>query len=351
VTTAPSAPAAKPAAAPAADDVEELGEEVEELGEEVEELGEEVEELGEEVEELGEEVEELGEEVEELGDEVEELGEEVAEAEAVEELGGADDIEELADADEIEELGGADEPAKSPDPIASLDEAVVVDAGPASKGEPAKSNVKLIFGDDDIPVIMESSGLELVDDDIDTLMKPEGADEPEELEELGSDGLEPLEELDEAERVEDDVPHSPEEGAHGPTMEDIASQIEFGESKVEEKGLDSELEIVSPFSSMLSNFDKEADDAAADDKTEEAPTKTSGRLEELAGEGMSLIYKPFQVEETSSPEVIDADGPAGVIQEKDGVNFVADEVKNPDSKTEKALDPGLKNLVNSVIKK
>jgi hypothetical protein len=199
-------------------------------------------------------------------------------------------------------------------------------------------------------MIMESSGLELVDDDIDAIMKPE-SDEPEELEEIGSDGLEPLEpleELDEAEPAEE--MHSPEERS-GPTMEDIASQIEFGESTVEEKDLDGELEIVSPFSSMRSQFEEIDVDELPAEKTEEVSTKTSGRLEELAGEGMSLIYKPFQAEETSSPEEIDAEGPAGVIQEKDGVAFVNEEVKNPDAKTEKALDPGLKSLVNQVIKK
>jgi hypothetical protein len=49
--------------------------------------------------------------------------------------------------------------------------------------------------------------------------------------------------------------------------------------------------------------------------------------------------------------LLDSSGPAGIIEERDGVNYVNETVKSPDEETEKNLDPGLKNLVNAVIKK
>jgi hypothetical protein len=142
------------------------------------------------IEELSE-VEELSEAEPVEAEPVEELPEaEPAEAEAVEELSEAEPVE----VEPVEELSEA-EPVE-PEPLEELAEAE--SAEELSKTEPKgknaqPSNVKLVFGDDDIPYIVESSGLELVDEDIDKVMqtmRPE-SDEPAELEEL--------EELDEAE--------------------------------------------------------------------------------------------------------------------------------------------------------
>jgi hypothetical protein len=40
-----------------------------------------------------------------------------------------------------------------------------------------------------------------------------------------------------------------------------------------------------------------------------------------------------------------------VIKQKNGVNYVDEKAKKPDPKTSKSLDPGLRNLVDSVIGK
>ncbi|MDR1899885.1 MAG: hypothetical protein LBQ55_07760, partial [Treponema sp.] len=150
----PAGPQAGPAItqiaakAPAEEAVEELAEEPEEA-EAVEELddAEAVEELGdaEAVEELAEEPEEA-EAVEELGDAeaVEELAEEPEEAEAVEELGDAEAVEELAEepeeAETAEKPGGAGKAAVPP-----------VSGLLAAADKKKKSNIRLAFGDDDIP--------------------------------------------------------------------------------------------------------------------------------------------------------------------------------------------------------
>jgi len=200
---------------------------------------------------------------------------------------------------------------------------------------------------------VESSGLELVDEDVDALMGVQ-EDEVGELEELEEAELEelgevPATDVSEAPAAAPPPSHGPQ-GPAGPTVEDIASQIEFGESHVSEPGLKEDLEIVSPFADMLSRFGEE-DEKAPPPEEDFQPIKTSGRLEELKEEGLPVLYKPFQTEEVSSPEVIDASGPAGVIEEKDGISYVNADVKSPDEATEKTLDPGLKNLISQVTKK
>jgi hypothetical protein len=318
-----------------------------------------------------EELEEAG-PVEEI-EVIEEAGP-IEEAEAVEEadleeLEEAGETEALEEAEAVEELSEDSVPA---DPLRAMKtitveevpedgtERPVLSAGEIAEVETElaslsrkKSNIQLVFGDDDIPYIVESSGLELVDDDIvSSMTNVSSEDEIGELEELDDDDLGEL--GAEAEEKPAAVTSTPETPAGQPTTEDIASKIEFSETgeDMDEEGIDGELEIVSPFATMLSRFDDDGVFRPSDNDDATEHIKTSGRLEELNPEGMSLVYKPFQNEETHSPEMLDSSGPAGIIiEEKDGVSYVNETVKSPDEVTEKNLDPGLRNLVNSVIKK
>jgi hypothetical protein len=297
----------------------------------------------------------------EAADEVEALdeAETVDEVEAVDEAETIDEAEAVKDISEIKVIEASDleeleEAGKPEEPVLSADEIADVETELASQSR-KKSNIQLVFGDDDIPYIVESSGLELVDDDIVSAMSNVSAeDEIGELEELDDDELGELGEPGtENEPGEEPAPVS--EAPAGPAvLEDIASRIEFSETgeDADEEEIDGELEIVSPFATMLSRFDDDGVFRIAEDDDSTEKIKTSGRLEELNAEGMSLIYKPFQNEEVQSPELIDSSGPAGtIIEERDGVNYVNEIVKSPDEETEKSLDPSLKNLVNAVIKK
>jgi hypothetical protein len=377
--TIPITQTAGPAAAHTAEEaevVEELGEAEVEEAEAVEELGDgEVEEtepmgeLGEAGVEEAEAVEELGaaevedaEQVEELGDgeaeEAEQVGES-GEAEAAD-FDDAEVLEEL-DGEELEDVPREDLPKDSAAPgtsgagvkedrILTAEEIAGAEAELASQSR-KKSNIQLVFGDDDIPYIVESSGLELVDDgdDVSAINNINTDDEIGELEELDDDDIGEL-------GIEKESPvEEPAVSAEAPPAVDpavnAASRIEFSEAgeTAEEEELVDNLEIVSPFATMLSRFNDDGILKPSDDDTER--TKTPGQLEELNDEGMSLIYQPFQNEETHSPELLDSAGPAGIIEEKDGVNYVNETVKFPNEETEKNLDQGLKSLVNSVIKK
>jgi hypothetical protein len=134
--------------------------------------------------------------------------------------------------------------------------------------------------------------------------KPGEAVEPEEFEEATE--LEELEELE-----EDDQPsESPGPAAHN--IDKLASMIEFGpepasgpEEDEDAAAVQARVEVVSPFSSMLSSLGE---------------TKNAGA--ELP--------------------------PDTAIDEQDGVPRVNSGVRSPDEKTEEGLDPDFKNLVNEV---
>jgi hypothetical protein len=320
-----------------------------------------VEELGdaEAVEELGdaETVEELGdaEAVEELGDA--EVVEELGDAEAVEELGDAEAVEELGDAEVVEELGEAEA-------VEELGDAEAVEElGDAEAAEPhaaKQSNLRLVFGDDDIPTIVETSGLELVDEDVDSVLhvmsdRGKSDNDAEELEEL--------EELDEEPAEETPAAHS------GNTIEELASQIEFGPDTTDpgteaadEQPLDTEFEIVSPFATILSELDKAETSAGKPKKGRKkrdrrtTDTKET-KLEELdTNYNMSLVYTPFSGKETINAEPLagaenrHTESPV-VIEERDGVHYINEQVLNPGEEAEKQLDPEFKNLISSVLKK
>jgi hypothetical protein len=337
-----------------ADEAEELSDEAEELPGAVEELADadEAEELSDEAEELPDAVEGLADadEAEELSDEAEELpdaaeeeitsAEPLDEAEELIEVGqlpmpaknfgiqpnteveeleaepedapgkiivkvSAPNIKDLSLNGQIEEL---EEIEDAPDtglegntvkeaPLAGRAASKVSRAGNVPGGK-KRSNIRLAFGEDDIPYIVESNGLELVDDDMviekmDNVNKPaelegpgelpknnsavlenqgeemeeqkerpadsDDADVVEELEELPAEELEALEDIEEGKEFSASAELTPDKGED---LAEIARRIEFDTPVTPQEDtreaielLESNLEIVSPFSTIFSDED------------------------------------------------------------------------------------------------
>ncbi|MDR1240126.1 MAG: hypothetical protein LBK27_08420 [Treponema sp.] len=209
-------------------------------------------------------VTEKAEEAVELAEELEEL----EEAEPVEELADAEDaapveamepeeLEELADAEDaapIEELADTEDAA----PIEELADAE--DTAPVEAMEP-----------EDLPGA--ESFIDLADQTVDDIINAAAFDEePAELEEL--------EELDEADSFDGGVAAKPAAAApSGPpkaTAADMASRIEFsGPADTDETGepalLDVDLEIVSPFATLLSNVSILEEEEPDDDEGDAPP--------------------------------------------------------------------------------
>lgn len=218
------------------------------------------------VEELAAEEPEEAEEVEELEDaeEVEELAaEEPEEAEAVEELGDAEEVEELAGEPEEAEDTSKAAAAKTPETVVPPGGGLL-----AAADKKKTSNIKLAIGDDDIPYIVESSGLELVDEDVDLALGGARADEePAVLEELEEEDIGTLDEAGKPEELEEleEIPAGRQEPSPL-DIDSIASQIEFSDTEEAKDGdgslHDEDLEITSPFTTMLSNITQEQADTA-----------------------------------------------------------------------------------------
>jgi hypothetical protein len=229
--------------------------------------------------------------------------EEIPEAEAVEEIPEAEaadveEVEEIPEAEAVEEIAEAE--AADVEEVEEIPEAGAVEEiaeAEAAKGKAAKpenpaggqkpTNVKLVFGDDDIPYVVESSGLELVGEDIDQAMKNFGADDNEPAD------LEDLEELDDVEsgiagesgdledRHENDSPGKEPEL----DLAAYASHIEFSvntEIEEEEVSLAEDLEVVSPFTSMLSDLEKNKESPVAEEPETNEPAAAEETLVETA---------------------------------------------------------------------
>jgi hypothetical protein len=209
--------------------------------------------------------------------------EEAEEAEDLEELEEIEEPEEAEVLEELEEIGGPDEGADTAEPVEELEE--LTEAG---EDEPVQSGGLLAaaekastvnngspgLGDDDIPYITESGGLDLGDQDLDSVMSTLGADdEPAELEELGAeDG-----ELEEAEAPEETETSSASPNVSMEDLAALASQIEFSpvmeldETGEQEDPLDTDFEIVSPVTTMLSNIANIAIESDPEETGEIAP--------------------------------------------------------------------------------
>jgi hypothetical protein len=208
------------------------------------------------------------------------------EAEELEELEEIEEPEEAEELEELEEIGGPEEAADTAEPVEELEE--LTDAGEdepvqsggllaAAEKASAPDKDSLALKDNDIPYITESGGLDLADQDLDSVMSTLSADdEPAELEEL--------EELDaeDGELEEAKGPEEPETSSVSSTspLEDLAalaSQIEFSpvteldEADEQEDPLDTDFEIVSPVTTMLSNIANIAIEPDLEETEEIAP--------------------------------------------------------------------------------
>jgi hypothetical protein len=249
------------------------------------------------------------------------------------------------------------------------------------------SNIRLAFGDDDIPYIVESSGLELADDEFDSEPVPpphaeealaagaDDAEEPEELEEL--EELEEAEEVEELDTAEDVLPLTEGPSAPGQDIDELAREIEFSPTPEPEENLseaNEDLEIVSPFADIFFDFSNtDTEEADQEDfaggggdsppkkgpqaklKEGRDPSGDSADLEEMGNKfTMSLVYRSFFQGKTPAPDFLEAplSEPAGedpVIEERDGLHFVSQAVLAPE-KVEENLDREFKNLVDSLLR-
>jgi hypothetical protein len=401
----------------AAEEVEELAEA--ESVEEIEELSE-----AEPVEDLEELTDaEPVEEVEELAEaepveDVEELTE-VEPVEDLEELTDAEPVEEAEKLTEAEPVKGAEELAEV-EPVEDLEE--LTDTEPVEEAEKL-TEAEPVEGAEEIeevpparpavPELAEIGDIELTGTEIDKVMAVQDDGEPAELEELDEldeaetgesekvDKTEELEELDQP--AADDSPSKPPRMSEM-DLANLVSQIEFSSSpskEEEDTTLEKELEIVSPFATMLSDFSDDREDTGTEappletvenssktepsDNTEEGEKKKPEEEEEKekvaaakrnesgletlnVQHGMSLIYKPFLYADFSDPQDLESlpndpekrppeirpsseeEYNTDIIEEHEGVHYINREILNPDPQTEKGLNPDFKNLVDSVIK-
>ncbi len=330
--------------AESADPIEELEEITappdSEVLEDLEELNEESDSSLEELEEIP--LSEETEVVEELGD-----ADEPVPMETSQEIPAEENIADIAEQlEELEELDDADGP----------DSSIHLEKAEAGQEKKHPSNIRLAFGDDDIPYIVETSGLELVDDDVDSVIdiinQNETSAEPEELEEL-----------DEADSNERSKKMSEED------ISRLASEIEFSTVDEQDEDLDHNLEIYSPFDNIF------VDDDIPPEEPEDSSAPSANLEEVNSSYTMSLVYKPFQSETMNNPpeleqvdsgqdsadtaeeieeipeEVLSQSGDPQddtVIEERDGVNYIRDSNISTNGKN---LDPNFKDLVESVLKK
>ncbi|MDR3139884.1 MAG: hypothetical protein LBT95_09490, partial [Treponema sp.] len=304
----------------------------------------------------------------------------------------AAELEEIFEGSGLAEWAGDGSPASkkslNPEEIDAAE--AIIAKSPSRK----RSNIQLAFGDDDIPYIVESSGLELVDEDFNSetaqpLIEKEtpaaaGADDqdkfPEELE--GFEELEELEPVEDAEELEpiDEVP-VPEDFSLPPAqdMNDMASEIEFGFLPELEEDIpegEEDLEIVSPFADIFSDFsdaggetEKQAPEKEPPENNREPSGDNSKKspqakinkagLEELENNSaMSLISKPFLFENRLNPEYLETledSAPAAlpaeeVIEERDGLPFINQASFYPPEDAGDIQDREFKDLVESVLK-
>ncbi len=309
---------------PEAEAVEELveAEPVEELAEveevPAEELTEELEEVpeAEPVEELAEAEAEAVEEVPEAVEDAEPVEElaEVPEAEAVEELVEAEPVEELAEVEEVpaeeltEELPGAES----------------VEALEDIKQYQQKSNIRIVFGEDDIPTIIETSGLELVDSDeasVMAILEQKKTKELEELEAIPEEDKEKeaLSELEETAELSEKASQKPIDMEI--LIDQIASKIEFSPFPETSESSNTEVqdisfEIVSPFDTILAQLKQPIMEQETEITNQEALTEAE-KIEEVVEqetEEQGKITELESISEIDEPEVIQGDH-QDVVQE------------------------------------
>ncbi|WP_041396108.1 hypothetical protein [Gracilinema caldarium] len=358
-------------------------------------------------EELAEEVEEVeaAEEVEEA-EAVEEVeaAEEVEEAEAVEEVEAAEEVEE---AEAVEEVEAAEEAAEAEMKLA----AEIPELNDIQQYQ-QKSNIRIVFGEDDIPTIIETSGLELVDTDeasVMAILEQKKAKELEELEPISEAGeeIDTVSELEETSALEQqdyttEAKETPDKKSVDmeTLIDEIARKIEFSPFPETTELTDTEhpeisFEIVSPFDTMLAQLKQpimaqeteSTDQDASEGITElesisewEEHESDQGSNQDVVQELESMrpsptqiiMFKPFSngvknepplleeadntVEEEAQEveELINLDEPENnegnvIVEDSNGLLYIANTVYQEAPKKSKELNPDLQKLVDAVL--
>ena len=216
---------------------------------------------------------------------------------------------------------------------------------------------------------------------VEEVKEVEEFEEAEELEEL-EDSEEPgeLEELEEKPLRAPSRAAQPAKNPGDPerSIKELESMIEFGPNPVSDPGeeaaeIQEEVEIVSPFSSMLSSLDSE-DEKKNDPKltgvrSPDAPPPAP--VEEMEFPGMFITSRPFRLAANQMPELLPAargglisaaarraatsrSSAGTVIQERGGVPYINlnfSTLDQDDSPAGQNLNPEFRMLVDSVIKK
>jgi hypothetical protein len=248
----------------------------------------------------------------------------------LEELEGAEDpgedaevVEELEPAEEpgeVETLAAVEDPGEYPEEVEELE--TMEDPGDVEELEAAEPEELGELEDVEKAELLEEVG---------------DLEELEDAEKAELDGIEDLEVLEDLERAEllaevGDLPLEPETE----TLEalDILEAAETGE----EATLPDDLEIVSPFSTIFSDLSpavltEEGDEDAGVEDT--APDQAP-----LAAQPSSLLKLLETARSVSRDEL---------IEDRDGVHYVKEELLHPSATVTARLDPQFKELIDSVI--
>jgi hypothetical protein len=199
-------------------------------------------------------------------------------------------------------------------------------------------------------------------------------------EEWEPEELEALEEFEELEGPEGPgrSPESPA-GMEGEAPISLASQIEFSplpEPEAPAEEALAELEIVSPFDAMLSQFREDSEEerdaldedaelageyssaAAGEDEKKNSPVRdkrhrvdrTTARLEVLdTNYRMFLMSKPFTAACSGTPPMLETTQQGTIIEYRDGVNYINQEIAAEETGPQEPLNTAFKKLVESVL--
>jgi len=297
---------------------------------------------------------------------------EVEEVEELEEVAAVEETEEIEAAPELESAEAADE-------FESADFAPGSHAFEQFQKTIRQSNIHVVFGDDDIPYIVESSGLELVDEDVESVMRFLNQDEPTALEEL-EDEADTSGSATAEDGVREAAPKESKKNAElrkEQLLDEVTRTIEYSPlpESADEADAAHDLEISSPFDTILSDFfdvDSPIRTVPAHELMliEAAQDDNSAELEEMGPQIESpLVHNPFNGGGTLEPTMLEAmetdsteaqadddaadllsleEDPGDAIEMKNGIPYVADTVYKP-TNDGRSFDPNLKDLVDSVL--
>jgi hypothetical protein len=151
----------------------------------------------------------------------------------------------------------------------------------------------------------------------------------------------------------------------------LASQIEFSTTEEPDitidESIEHDLEIVSPFSSMLDNFSQSESGGDEDDSAfleqvaesfaehgEEENGDDNTTISAIQNRGLVIMNKPFSGMAGSTGhktlESVPQDKGKNIIKERGGVPYISGDTAAGNSDGETVLDRNFKNLVDSVIK-